>query len=45
MLQSVNENFDQKLAKKEQEHAKAMEEMQKAHDAEIKRHEDIEAEL
>lgn len=29
------------MANKEQEHVKAMEQMQKAHEAEIKRHEDI----
>ena len=35
MVQSLNDNFDQKMAKKEEAHAKAMEQMQKAHEAEI----------
>ena len=41
----MNEKFDQQMAAKEQQHAKAMEQMQAAHDAEIERHEGIEAEL
>ena len=44
-VQNLNNTHDQMMSKKEQEHADAMDQMQRAHDAEIQRHEGIESEL